>query len=405
MKPLNKVIINKDTSFNPIWIMRQAGRYLPEYRKIRSKATFHQMMHKPDLMTEVTLLPMKRFELDAAIMFSDILVIPESLGMKFDLVPKVGPVFNNRISNDSDIKNLNYNNDYFKNIYKGISSIRSDLNNDKSLIGFAGAPWTVACYMLEGKPSKDYMSLRSLMIEKPDSFNLLMEKITDATINYIDGQIKSGVNVIQIFDSNGTYISKDHYEKYSLPYISKIIRHINSRNIPSIYLYSPLKEYIASCIKGERVNWINNRFIAAEPEKITNFLGPSSSNQDHSKPIIQATLYWCYFAKRFQQVSSKTSNLLAINSSTLLANPSITYQVGSHLNLKRRFNLFEKRNRHKLLNTYVKTDAYSFNATDRKNLLKDVMDKNKEGIKHAESLAEKILNQEMINFKFENEIL
>ena len=239
MKKSNQIFLDAcnglKTKRTPIWIMRQAGRYLPEYRKIRSKATFHQMMHKPDLMTEVTLLPMKRFELDAAIMFSDILVVPESLGMKFDLVPKVGPVFKNRISNDNDIKNLNCNNDYFKNIYKGISSIRSDLNDDKSLIGFAGSPWTVACYMLEGKPSKDYMSLRSLMIEKPHSFKLLMEKITNATINYIDGQIKSGVNAIQIFDSNGTYISKDHYEKYSLPYISKIIRHINSRNIPSIY--------------------------------------------------------------------------------------------------------------------------------------------------------------------------
>ena len=255
MKKSNQIFLDAcnglPTKRTPLWIMRQAGRYLPEYRKIRSKATFHQMMHKPDLMTEVTLLPMKRFELDAAIMFSDILVIPESLGMKFDLVPKVGPVFNKRISNDSDIKNLNYNNDYFKNIYKGISSIRSDLNNDKSLIGFAGAPWTVACYMLEGKPSKDYMSLRSLMIEKPDSFNLLMEKITDATINYIDGQIKSGVNVIQIFDSNGTYISKDHYEKYSLPYISKIIRHINSRNIPSIYFAKGLCNDVDLILKNE----------------------------------------------------------------------------------------------------------------------------------------------------------
>ena len=255
MKKSNQIFLDAcnglPTKRTPVWIMRQAGRYLPEYRKIRSKTTFHQMMHKPDLMTEVTLLPMKRFELDAAIMFSDILVIPESLGMKFDLVPKVGPVFNNRISNDNDIKNLNYNNDYFKNIYKGISSIRSDLNNDKSLIGFAGAPWTVACYMLEGKPSKDYMSLRSLMIEKPDSFELLMEKITDATINYIDGQIKSGVNVIQIFDSNGTYISKDHYEKYSLPYISKIIRHINSRNIPSIYFAKGLCNDVDLILKNE----------------------------------------------------------------------------------------------------------------------------------------------------------
>ena len=204
---------------------------------------------------------------------------------------------------------------------------------------------------------------------------------------------------------NRTYSKKQKVLLKPSDYAFDLISESEKRNIPSIYLYSPLREYIASCIKGERVNWINNRFIAAEPEKIINFLGASSSNQDHSKPIIQATLYWCYFAKRFQHVSSKTNNLLAINSSTLLANPSITYQVGSHLNLKRRFNLFEKRNRSKLLNTYAKTDAYLFNANDRDNLLKDVIDKNKKGIKYAESLAEKILNQEMIDFKFENEIL
>tara|TARA_B100000676_G_C17991325_1_gene795083 strand:- start:605 stop:1453 length:849 start_codon:yes stop_codon:yes gene_type:complete len=178
---------------------------------------------------------MNRFNLDAAIMFSDILVVPEALGMKFKLVPKVGPVFEQKISNNIDIKNLNFSNNYFKNIYNGIASIRTNLNQNKSLIGFAGTPWTVACYMLEGKPGKDYMKLRSLMIENPDSYKSLMEKITNATINYIDGQIESGVNAIQIFDSNGTYISKDCYEKYSLPYICKIINHINSRNIPSIY--------------------------------------------------------------------------------------------------------------------------------------------------------------------------
>ncbi len=255
MKKSNQIFLDAcnglPTNRTPVWIMRQAGRYLPEYRKIRSKASFHQMMHKPDIMSEVTLLPMKRFALDAAIMFSDILVVPESLGMKFDLVPKVGPVFNHRISNDDDIKNLSYNDDYFKNIYEGISLIRSDLNNDKSLIGFAGSPWTVACYMLEGKPSKDYMMLRSLMIEKPNSFKSLMEKITDATINYIDGQIKSGVNVVQIFDSNGTYISKNHYEQYSLPYISRIIRHINSKNIPSIYFAKGLCNNIDLILKNE----------------------------------------------------------------------------------------------------------------------------------------------------------
>jgi len=226
MKPVNRT---------PIWIMRQAGRYLPEYRNIRSKNSFHEMMHTPDLMAEVTLLPMNRFDLDASIMFSDILVVPESIGMKFELVPKVGPVFKTSISSSRDIEKLNFDHSYFKNIYNGIKIIRNTLDKTKSLIGFAGTPWTTACYMVEGKPSKDYMKIRSLMYNDYESFDLLMRKITDATISYIREQINSGVNAVQIFDSNGVYISKKNFIKYSLPYIKEIINFINSQNIPSIY--------------------------------------------------------------------------------------------------------------------------------------------------------------------------
>ena len=255
MKNSNQIFIDACNMLpvdrTPIWIMRQAGRYLPEYRKIRLKSSFHDMMHTPELMSEVTMLPINRFSLDAAIMFSDILVIPESLGMNFKLVPKVGPVFEQEILNESDIEKLNFQNDYFKNIYHGISLIRSNLDQKKSLIGFAGAPWTVACYMLEGKPSKDYMKLRSLLIEKPILYKKLMDKITNATIDYIDGQIEAGVNAIQIFDSNGTYISKYHYEKYSLPYIKKIINHINSKNVPSIYFAKGLCSEIDLILKTE----------------------------------------------------------------------------------------------------------------------------------------------------------
>lgn len=204
---------------------------------------------------------------------------------------------------------------------------------------------------------------------------------------------------------NRSYSKKQKVLIKPSDYAFDLISESEKRDIPSIYLYSPLSEYIASCIKGERIHWIKNRFIAADPNKIFNFLGSNSLNQDHSKPIIQATMYWCYLAKQFLQVSSNNSNAMAINSNTLLNNPSITYKVGSHLNFTRRFNIFEKQNRQKLLNTYVKTDAYLFNAADRKNLLKDVMNKNQEEIKYAESVAESILGMEIKNFKFDNEII
>ena len=204
---------------------------------------------------------------------------------------------------------------------------------------------------------------------------------------------------------NRSYSEKQKVLIKPSDYAFDLISESEKRDIPSIYLYSPLKEYIASCIKGERIYWIKNRFIAADPNKILDFLGSKSLNQDHTKPIIQATMYWCYFAKKFLQVSSNNKNIVAINSNTLLNNPTITYQVGSHLNFKRRFNIFENQNRQKLLNTYVKTDAYLFNAADRKKLLKDVMNKNQEEIKYAESLAESILGMEIKNFKFDNEII
>ena len=218
----------------PIWIMRQAGRYLPEYREIRKKHTFHQMMHTPELMEKVTMLPLNRYQLDAAIMFSDILVIPEALGMNFKLVPSIGPVFNNTLDINDLIKNLNYNDKYFLNIYDGIKNIKNTLNNEKALIGFSGSPWTIACYMIEGKPSKDYRNIRSLIYENQKSYHLLMDKLTNTIITYLKGQIIAGVDAIQIFDTNGSFLSKSNFEKFSLPYIKRIIDALNQFNIPII---------------------------------------------------------------------------------------------------------------------------------------------------------------------------
>ena len=227
--------LNRYTERTPLWIMRQAGRYLPEYRKIRKKYTFHQMMHTPTIMSDVTLLPLNRFDFDAAIMFSDILVIPEALGMKFELKKGIGPVFENEIKDNNDIANLNFDPSILRNIYDGISLIRKNLKDTTSLIGFSGSPWTIACYMLEGKPSKDYGKLRALLYKNPKSYELLMNTITNSIISYIDLQLESGVNAIQIFDSNSIFISKNQYARYSLPYINRIINHINKHGVPSIY--------------------------------------------------------------------------------------------------------------------------------------------------------------------------
>lgn len=249
---------------------------------------------------------------------------------------------------------------------------------------------TLLCRLIE--ESFDVLSLK----EPP-----LLHDLKSLLITNEDHELKNTIFSIH----NRSYSRKQKVLLKPSDYAFDLISESEKRNIPAIYLYSPLREYIASCIKGERVNWIKNRFIAAQPNRITSFLGSNSLNQDYSKPVIQATLYWCYFAKQFQQISFNSSNAIAVNSKTLLSNPSITYEIGSHLCLEKKFNFFEKKNREKLLNTYAKTDAYSFNATDRDNLLKKIITENIEAIKYAESLAENILDLKIENFRFDSEIL
>ena len=279
-----KACYGEHTHRTPLWIMRQAGRYLPEYRLIRKKYSFNDMMHTPSIMSEVTLLPFKQFELDAAIMFSDILVIPEALGMRFTLKSGIGPVFENPIVNEKDIEKLNFKISILKNIFEGISIIRKNLNNSISLIGFSGSPWTIACYMLEGKPSKDYGKIRALLSEYPKFYDLLMTKITNSIISYIDIQIDSGVDAIQIFDSNSIFISNEQYTKYSLPYIKTIIDHINSRNVPSIYFARGISNII------NPIQTINSNVIGVDwsvsLNSIRKTLGDSISLQGNLDPAV-----------------------------------------------------------------------------------------------------------------------
>lgn len=185
-------------------------------------------------------------------------------------------------------------------------------------------------------------------------------------------------------------------------YAFDIIKHTESLSIPSIYLYSPLREYIASCSKGKRVEWIKNR---ADYRKILNEFNLSENNIDISKTSNQAMLYWCYFAKKFKFYSTQSNNILALNSLTFLNNFKIINKVGRHLKLNRKLNFFKKRNINKLLNTYSKTDKYEFNKNTRSDLLNKIIQSNKKDIINAELLAAEILEIDMRGFKFENEII
>ncbi|MBY0379858.1 MAG: uroporphyrinogen decarboxylase [Burkholderiales bacterium] len=234
-------LLNKNISHTPIWLMRQAGRYLPEYRQVREKAgSFMKLCTNPSLACEVTLQPIKRFNLDAAIVFSDILVIPDAMGLGLDFIENEGPKFKNPIKTIADIDNLQVT-DIIENlsyVFDTIKNIKSELGNKKPLIGFSGSPFTLACYMLEGGSSNNYLKVKHWLVNQPQESHRLLAKITDAVILYLNAQIKAGVDVVMLFDSWGGILTTSLYLEFSLPYLQKILELLdkqeNGLKTPSI---------------------------------------------------------------------------------------------------------------------------------------------------------------------------
>lgn len=209
----------------PIWIMRQAGRYLPEYRALKKKYSFLELVKTPELAAEVTLQPLKRFALDAAIIFSDILIIPEALGQPYHFREEGGIGMDYILDSSDKIKSLDDSNIQEKLSYVGAAMklTRNAIGTDKALLGFGGAPWTLATYMVEGGSSKDFTKIKSLAYQQPGLFRELMEKITNALIDLFKMQIQSGADCIQIFDSWGSVCSGMDYWEHSLRWIKTII--------------------------------------------------------------------------------------------------------------------------------------------------------------------------------------
>ena len=208
----------------PVWLMRQAGRILPEYKVVRAKAkNFIDFVKTPEMAAEVTIQPVDILGVDAAIIFSDILVIPEAMGLPYQMIESKGPHFEKTIKTQADIdalriadaNDLNY-------VIKAIELSKKGLNNRVPLIGFAGAPWTLMAYMVEGSGSKTFSQAKKLMYQEPELAHQLLEKITQSTINYLKAQIVAGADMIQIFDSWAGVLGNDQYNLFSLQYISKI---------------------------------------------------------------------------------------------------------------------------------------------------------------------------------------
>ena len=213
------------TERTPVWLMRQAGRILLEYRKVREEKAkdFKTLVKTPELATEVTIQPVDILQVDAAIIFSDILVIPEAMGLNYEMEEKRGPLFPKRITAESDLKSLHIAQaDELQYVLDAISLTKRELNERVPLIGFAGAPWTIFSYMVEGKGSKTFSDAKKMLYTQPEFSHKLLELITQSTINYLKGQIKAGADVLQIFDSWAGILGPDQYSDFSLRYISKI---------------------------------------------------------------------------------------------------------------------------------------------------------------------------------------
>ena len=259
-------LLKKEVKRTPIWVMRQAGRYLPEYRSTRKKAgDFLSLCKSSELACEVTLQPLERFDLDAAILFSDILTIPDAMGLGLHFIEGEGPRFSKPLNNLSDIERLTKPDvgDKLTYVFDTVSTIKKNLKNRVPLIGFSGSPWTLTTYMVEGGSSKSYSKVKALMFQNPRHMHQLLDILADTVIDYLNAQIEAGADSVMIFDTWGGLLNKQCYEDFSLQYMTKIVdslhRNYEGKTIP-VTLFTKggsawLEQIAASGCDGIGLDW------------------------------------------------------------------------------------------------------------------------------------------------------
>jgi len=234
-----RALLRQPVDVTPVWMMRQAGRYLPEYKATRAQAgSFMDLCRNADLACEVTIQPLERFDLDAAILFSDILTIPDAMDLGLYFEEGEGPKFKKTVRTQADVdalpipdanKDLGY-------VMNAVKTIRHELNGSVPLIGFSGSPWTLATYMIDGGSSKDFREAKKLMYGQPEVMHQLLDHLADSVIDYLNGQIRAGAQAVQIFDTWGGVLSSWAYQEFSLNYMKKIvaglIRENDGRRVP-----------------------------------------------------------------------------------------------------------------------------------------------------------------------------
>ena len=236
-----RALLREPTPYTPVWLMRQAGRYLPEYNQTRARAgNFLTLCKNPDLATEVTLQPLARYALDAAIVFSDILTIPDAMGLGLYFAEGEGPRFERPLREEWEIRDLTAPDPatHLRYVLDTVSQVRRSLAGSVPLIGFSGSPFTLACYMIEGRGSSDFATVKKMLYERPDLLHRILEINTQAVIAYLNAQIEAGAQAVMLFDTWGGMLSQAAYHEFSLAYLRRIIagvtREREGLRVPSI---------------------------------------------------------------------------------------------------------------------------------------------------------------------------
>lgn len=255
-----RTLRGEKTERTPVWMMRQAGRYLPEYIVLRNKYGFFERCQTPELACEITIQPVDIVGVDAAILFSDILVVPQAMGLEVQLKENVGPLLPDPIKTIADLARVRVPevDETLGYVFDAIKLIKQELNDRVPLIGFAGAPWTLLCYMVQGKGSKTFDEAKAFCYAQPEVAHQLLQMITDTTIAYLKGQIKAGADVLQVFDSWGGLLSPADFEVLSLQYIRQIVAAVKDE-VPTIIFakgaWHSLESMAATGAAGLGIDW------------------------------------------------------------------------------------------------------------------------------------------------------
>lgn len=257
---LLKALSGEPAERPPVWMMRQAGRYLPEYMKLRERYSFFERCQTPELACEITLQPVDIIGVDAAILFSDILVVPQAMGLEVQLIENKGPFLPDPVRTQADLQRLSIPDVHEKLQYvpDAIQLIKKELNGRVPLIGFAGAPWTILCYMVQGKGSKTFDEAKAFCYTQPQTAHQLLQMITNTTIAYLEAQVEAGADVIQIFDSWGGLLGPADFEAISLTYIRQIVNALKDK-VPVIIFakgaWHALESMAATGAQGLGIDW------------------------------------------------------------------------------------------------------------------------------------------------------